>query len=708
MDSRIIRLASVFVAMLVLAFLSACGGGGGSSSSSSPATSTSLGGKVVDAYVSGATVKVYSDQAMTTQIGSGTTDGNGEFSITLNVSSIPSTVYIKTEGGIDTETGLPAPTMVFVGSASGGTINVTPLTEKVFAYMIAKGLDLNTASSVIAGKLGINTDEVGGDPELNQDVKGALNKILASGTSAGSLPDGNYSVKLLFYLKDDLTTSLTSTNDIANKVRSFSLAIQNGNISGTVDIDGDSQNDLVQGRVQGSVILMNVTSATGDLYRLAGDIALGAASGMINKLSSSGSVPSNGIFLADFTPANITAQQITGLYDVMGQILYGSYYFAAREVLLDTGLAAEASPAIIYGTIDFSNDLDQTGVSYSNFSVHRPLNPASGGGEIDISLGSGSATFIANSRIAVIKEDTGSDDLYSVFIPGNRRGLFLNAYSGQLGAAGEVVVAGVNDITPCFESGKTYYSNVAIALVMVLNQNRQDILSMVNFTDPNPKQPVFSGTIKSGYIQPSGTHEHLVIAGSSMIVKSDQDDDFSTFNGAASQGQQGDSVMSLDMYEGGAMAGVRVEGGNIDIDGPSGPMPSINFPDFPITCVIYNREDGTTPPSFTGTLNFLARELYSNDYTSYQNAYIYGTLTIGATSGSLSGYDAQGNALSAALTVEKVTDSGTFTGMYHLYGPAGSDYIDIYWPVGGGKATYMVSTAANGTVEGVGEAYLTF
>ncbi len=679
----------LWMILLFSLILTSCGGGGGGTSS------TSLSGKVIDAYVSGATVKIYSDQAMTNLIGSGTTDGNGDFNITLSVSSIPSTLYIKTEGGMDIETGLPAPTMFFVGSYSGGTINITPVTDKVFAYMLAKGVTLDDALVAIAGKLGIETSEISDDPEVNQDVKNALNKILASGTAAGTLPDGNYNVKLLFYLKEDLGNSLTSSNDIANKVVSFQVSVNNGNITGSVDIDEDGQNDTIQGRVQGAVVIMNISTQAGTLYRLAGDIVLGAASGTINKLTTSTQTIKNGIFLADFMPANMTSDQMTGLFNVMKDFLAGQYYFAAREVLLNS----TESPSILYGSITFSNDLSQSGVSYSNFTANEPN---ADGSETTHDFASGTMSFISGSRIGIIAENvSGGDYVYVLFIPGNRRGLYLVQESNTLTAVGEVSLAGVNDITPALESGKTYYNAVAVAMAQMIGAPRQNALGYISFVDSNPIQPQFQGTTKNGYIH--NGHEHIIIAGSTLVIKGDSDDDFTTFS---NPGQE--YVMTMNIYESGALSGVRIDAGSIPV-GPPGQQVYWNLPDYPETCVVFMREDGTTPPSFTGTLNFLARSLYTYDYSDYQNAYIYGTIVVGSTSATLSGQDAQGNSFNTTLTVEKITDSnGVFTGMYHFYGTIDQDFIDIYWPVGGRKATYIVSTAADGNIESVGEAYFTF
>lgn len=120
--ARIHTLAVILLSVFVL-FLAGCGGSGGSGGSTGDAT---ISGKVADGYVSGADVYAYSDADMTNQIGAGSTDSEGNFSMVLSVSSVPDPVYLKSVGGTDVATGMPAPTMLFVGSGSAGTFNITP------------------------------------------------------------------------------------------------------------------------------------------------------------------------------------------------------------------------------------------------------------------------------------------------------------------------------------------------------------------------------------------------------------------------------------------------------------------------------------------------------------------------------------------------------------------------------------------------------
>jgi hypothetical protein len=77
----------------------------------------------------------------------------------------------------------------------------------------------------------------------------------------------------------------------------------------------------------------------------------------------------------------------------------------------------------------------------------------------------------------------------------------------------------------------------------------------------------------------------------------------------------------------------------------------------------------------------------------------------------LSAHNGIGEPVNANLSAEKIMGSGdVFSGMVHIYGDLGGDYgyVDIYWPVGGKRATYMTSDGAAGTTFSVGETYLTF
>lgn len=128
--------------LLLATGLAACNS---SSSNTVAAVNPTITGAAIDGYVRDAALTVYSDLAMTTAIGSGTTNAGGQFTIELLVATVPDPMYIRSVGGMDIDTGFTAPTMTFVTSGSPTTgINITPLTSVVYERVLS-GSPLSTA-----------------------------------------------------------------------------------------------------------------------------------------------------------------------------------------------------------------------------------------------------------------------------------------------------------------------------------------------------------------------------------------------------------------------------------------------------------------------------------------------------------------------------------------------------------------------------------
>ena len=181
--------AALAAGMAVLMALAACGGGGGSTATSTTTTTTtgspSIAGSVVDGRVKNATLTLYSDQAMTQQVGSGTTDATGAFNITLSVKTAPDPIYIKSVGGIDLDTGMPAPTMCFVGNTGGANkltrFHVTPLTNRVCKLARGKGMTLSAAQTRVRTDFGLSSNTGAGAAWRGRGAAGwAVSRIVAS------------------------------------------------------------------------------------------------------------------------------------------------------------------------------------------------------------------------------------------------------------------------------------------------------------------------------------------------------------------------------------------------------------------------------------------------------------------------------------------------------------------------------------------------
>jgi hypothetical protein len=627
---------------------------------------------------------------MATQIGSGSTDSSGDFSITLTDGTIPDTIYVKTTGGIDTSTGLAAPTMVFAGSYTAGSLNITPITNQAFVeYQKDPSLGLDDAYLTVAGKLGISADTAKADVVADSLAQNAMYEVLSAGTTGTTLPDGNYQVKFISFLQTDIgnlqISGISSGNSpLSDLVRTFDIAVSDGNLSGTSDTG-----EAITGRVQGTTLIMNM--ASGDtLYRLAGEITFGAASGTYNKLSILGGSVTNGLFLATFTPSTITADQIANLFTALSNIATGQHYFTTRDFLI-----ADVAPFTSYGEITLS-DLSASGFNYAGFTnttITDDDTPVETWSNV-----SGSASFFPESRIYAFSHDYNVGDnetIYVIGAAGNRKciGVTYFADTHQVRSVVEVTMVRNTEIAPLIQSDTLYHNTVAVAHMGLLNQTRTANLSAMVFSGGDVQTPVFDSGFNAGYA--FADPQNIIMAGSTLMIK--QCADFS--NPLA----LGDYIMGLELYDSGAMSGTRVDGGTI------GPY---NIYDYPSAVVVFMRKDGTSAPDFGGTLNFLSRTMYSNDYTNYDHDYAYGTITLNTTgsSATLSCNNGQGDPISATLTLEKVLDGDTFTGIIHLYGSLGDDngYIDIYWPVGGKRATYVCSESATGTTFSVGEAYLTF
>jgi hypothetical protein len=680
MRKKMLRPIIAFLVFVLFLAVSGCGGSGSS------AGLTTIAGSVSDGYVSGASVAIYSDAAMTTQIGSGSTDASGNFSFTLTVSTVPDIIYVKTTGGIDSSTGLAAPTMVFAGSYTAGSLNVTPITNQVFSeYQRNPSSGLSSAYTNVAAKLGISADTAKADVVADASAKSAMYEVLSAGTTGTTLPDGNYQVKFISFLKSDIgtqtITGITSGGSpLSSMVRTFNIVISSGNLTGTSDTS-----EAITGRVQGTTLIMDMASG-GTLYRLAGEITFGAASGTYNKLSG-GSI-TNGLFLATFTPSTVTAEQTTNLFTALANITSGQHYFATRDFLITV-----AAPFTSYGQITLSG-LTASGFNYTDFTNNTVMDNNTTT-ETWNGVG-GSASFFSQSRIYAFSHtySGGTEIIYVIGAAGNRKCIGISyTVGGTVRSVVEVTLVKNTEIAPLIQSDTLYHNYVAVAHMGLLNQTRTANLSSMVFDGDQMQTPVFGDGLNTGFAYVGG--QNIVMSGSTLMIKK-----CANFNTPLASG---DYVMGLELYPSGAMSGTRVDGGSI---GP------INIYDYPSANVIFMRKDGTAAPDFSGTLNFLSRTMYSTDYSNYASDYAYGTITLDSTgsSATLSCTNGAGNPISATLTLEKVLNGGTFTGIIHLYGSLGGSngYMDIYWPVGGKRATYVSSESATGNTFSVGEAFLTF
>ena len=532
--SLVVILLSVFV--LVLA---GCGG-----SSSNSGGSAAISGKVADGYVSGADVYAYSDADMTNQIGSGTTDSEGNFSMVLSVSSVPDPIYLKSVGGIDVTTGMPAPTMLFVASGSSNSFNITPLTDCLYKYSLTLGID--GAKQYLTGQLGITDTELYDDPVANTDLDGALDSVLSSGTLDGTLTDGDYIVHAMFFVGNQITPEPAELN----------VTISNGVISGTEVGTGS----IVTGKVQGSSIVLTIVddpvpANVSELARMAGDIGLmGSVTGVFTYLDiAGGNDLYTGMCVANFLPVN--GLDPTEVENVISNIYAGPKHIILRDIFgpgYNLGWGDINITNIDFGTNTVT--ANDTTMWLDNGSCDAPACDPT---QVSLTFNAGLTEILETAggdrtNLILLAFDLPSTDMLFLLQPvGNRRGIFLLADVGfNILAIGDSYMAtGAGLVAPSLDSTTAYDVKVAVAHAGMLDELRSDwIGSGVNMM---PYSDSFTTPDMSGGTDFDRTGDLLKVFNGSLIAfKNDAD------NGPLNDAT--DFIRLVELYETGAIQGDEI------------------------------------------------------------------------------------------------------------------------------------------------------
>lgn len=754
-NDKAVKSVGYVLAIILMLWATGCG----SSDSDHDVVSFSgetISGKVADGYVSGATLTVYGSAEMTEEniIGTGTTDANGAFSIELSTNSVPDPIYIKSEGGIDIDLGLPAPVMLFAGSADGsGGYNVTPLTDMVYKYIGIQG-SLDASQAFLTGVLGISADDLGADPVENATAGAALAKVLASGTQGSTLSAGEYTMHILFFEQDDLGGgSLADVNAVAERIVAVPISVNDeGQIESEVavddgiDFDNDGTDDLLYGAggVVGSSVFISFDvnefddGEDGWHFSIAGELGLfGSLSGRCY-LREEGALR-QGVFVATFTPVGITNAQKTAVFQQLGGIMASNQasYLLFNDVLIDESVV----PQISYGTIVLTQD-GASGFDFSDLDVNRIVYDGPGVDDDPVwTDASGDLDYLVASEQTRILA-TRQNNTYFILPAGCRKGICVTVDGGDaIIKAGQMFLNRTDSLAPVLQTDTTY--NLAQVCIgsFVLNNNitRADALEAVLVTDGITELTVpSSGGMALGSAYNADSGEILGVSGSFLALKKDADDDFADILGAG-----GDYLMSLEMYETGALVGTRLDAGTVTIEGYG---PYQNYKN-PINYVMYAYGDDTAAPSCNATMKFLARAFQGGGVFSEIPVWTSGHLTIeidqDSTTGSGMllvenidgcGYSADdpiedeafGEAVNypstVTMNVERIGagNSGLLhiygTGTYTIYYLLGTEeleyYWDIYWPIGAPRASYMFSyydeDASAFRVNEIGEAYITY
>lgn len=243
------------------AALAACGGGGGSTDVPQEPTVTTLAGKVIDGYVSGATVclDLNANQACDPAEPSTTSGAGGAYSLVTTgldaaavagayvLVTVPASAKDEDDAGLTVaEAGKKGFTMLAPVAAGANTM-VSPLTTLVSQQMISGGLSSAQATAAVRSQLGLGTSGT-----LNVDFK-------ADTSQAGLAVIANVAAVALGELQAAVAQGAPAGSTAQQKlVASLNELAQNiGVLTTTLGVDGNSgvavAATVVQQAIQASV-----------------------------------------------------------------------------------------------------------------------------------------------------------------------------------------------------------------------------------------------------------------------------------------------------------------------------------------------------------------------------------------------------------------------------------------------------------------------
>lgn len=514
----------------------------------------------------------------------------------------------------------------------------------------------------------------------------------------GTLIDGGYIVQIVYFEGNNWDGV------------EMNVTIENGVVNGEADLWGDLW--PVTGRVQGSSILLTMTDSadpaeTSELIRIAGDVGLmGSVAGMYTRVGIGYADINSGMFVASFMPEG--GFDPDGVANVVSSIYSGSKHIIFRDIFeeeyklgwgelhinIDPTGTVTADDTTIW--LDGGSDPDDVNFTHPNAA---PMNLGFVQGELIET-----SDEIKTNIIYLEFYDSVNDRTLGLYqAVGSRRGIFV--IEGDIFMTGDAYMATGEGLAPSLDVNTDYDIKVAAAHAGMLGQSRSAWIG------PGANQMPYSSSFTTPALfdntDPDFSGNLLKIYNGSLIAFKNDDDNSWLNNGFDNPDSNGepDFIRLVELYETGALQGEEIMGGSVgelELENP------LSY--YPATFVGFVNKQGEGAPSASGTLNFLARVLYSAAVFSegagdgYMNAYMTGTLSFSESSATLSYTDPSGSSETASLTAENAE------GLLHMHGALDDrTYLDIFWPVGGKKAVYITSnnTTGDGLIIEVGEAYLT-
>ena len=653
-----------------------------------------VSGKVADGYVANATITVYSDRNMTNIIGGGNSDDNGDFNVNITQNPIPNTVYIKSVGGVIIDTGMAAPTMYLMADTTSGSLNVTPIGTTLYD-MVDSGLTQQEAEAKLKVSLGLSTtDKLYEDPIQNSDLNDAMkNKLLSGNLLSSSLADGNYTVIVAAYSKEDFINNekIENVDAMENSLNQLVLTVTNGAIAGSIV---GAPNSSVTGYVSGTTIVLTLYPQANYEIDIAGTIGqLGSCSGVMTVLNQNvGHV--KGVFAAQFVPQNITATQVNATIQQMvlmasktQDFIFRTFIGASTNIGIGSMITTNIDSGLKISITDSNTTLGDGSNMLMEFSNESRFLKATVNG----------SDFPTNMAVRVFNLHANTDPasqvvakVYTVHPIGLRKALVVavNPSDGTINSIGDSYLSAKGTTAPHLEDSTTYKLATANVHAGMINDSRANMLNQQAIDNASLETIVTGvGMDQAFRLQPTANSGQDVMFFSASVIGIYNDDNLNDF------ADINDSIDIVQLYQSGALDGEEVIGGNM----PDGNGGVIDLKSFPGVFVGFLNKDGTTAPAINGKYNFIARSLYVDDYS----------MGLGVSTGEITLSE---NSASMEIGGNTVALNVNFTnGIYHISGPISqSEFIDIAWPSGGKKAIYAVSDKVDGTgnVIEVGEAYL--
>lgn len=381
--------------------LTACGGGGGSDGNLSTPTPTTVSGKAVDFYLSGATVTFTACGNATA-----TTDANGGFTVPAGCTTSPFTVT----GGTDIGTGLAFTGVLKAPAPTGSTAIASPLTTLIASN---PSIDLVKQLGLPAGANPLTTDPMTDKASLvaAEVVQTLVNQVTAALTA--------FAAKYGSTLTPQQAAAAASQalgGAIANNTGSTFSLTSVGNITSIISAAVTNANSAAPFTLPAGTTLAQAGSA----------LATAQASAIAAQTSSVSSALAN-ITIGSDPAATLAALKANGLTSIIGSAagVTLTNYIQVASVTLNSGAAIPLSQVQASSTTplsltpaltDIQISLSGVGASYAGktVAVNAGFKYAIGSNVVNVIINNVQLTFDTSGKLTAATVPAGSTYSFSL------------------------------------------------------------------------------------------------------------------------------------------------------------------------------------------------------------------------------------------------------------------------------------------------------